>query len=370
MMKSGMLFIIAAILAVVFSSTVSAISATGTLYQGKFTSEKWLFEDAQNLKSNPHELQRFKSSRISFIVALKLRNTDQMHSEFLDVSNPKSKKYGKFYSPESLQSSFGPSSEAREKVMTFFGRIPGAHLEIGEYGDLLEVTAAISDIEGYLQTELGFVTHRNAKENHLLSDKKSIRAMSNLHIPEFIAEYISFVSLNTPVTHAKPRGTRTAKEQERLVNEKKMKEQVGSADASNAVRTINGNEEAIVRFPVYCADGSLNQQSPPCNTFAAADQPRFTFTFTEHANNPSNPFLLATEPTVYTVPASGAYCYNVFTTNTCSGNDGRNCTCLAKVSLSHSNHIIDLLISSFLSFVVAFPITKVYSTLSQCHFYL
>ena len=69
----------------VFISTLALVSAS--FYSGEFISDTW--------KLNPSEFVR-RETVVKFIIALKLRNVDNMQKEFLAVSNPKSSSYGKF----------------------------------------------------------------------------------------------------------------------------------------------------------------------------------------------------------------------------------------------------------------------------------
>jgi hypothetical protein len=95
-----------------------------------------------------------------------------------------------------------------------------------------------------------------------------------------------------------------------------------------------GNQEALAFFKPYCGLGaaSTNQENPPCASSDAVDMPTFTVSVSEHANELGNTYLTSQEPVVYTVPASTVYCYNTYTTAGCSGADGNNCTCIAKVT--------------------------------------
>ena len=75
-----MLYLLVSILACYLASVKS-------LYTGNFISSAWEL-DLSNFVE--------RSTQIRFIVALKLRDVEKMKEEFLSVSNPKSKAYGKY----------------------------------------------------------------------------------------------------------------------------------------------------------------------------------------------------------------------------------------------------------------------------------
>jgi hypothetical protein len=299
---------------------------TQALYTGEFQSNTWV----------PHDLPVDATMTAKFIVAFALRDVDHMHSTFLDVSNPTSKNYGKYLSLEEVSSRYGPSAAERAKVTDFFRAISGATvLENG--GDLFEVAAPIGSIHQALNTELGWVTHAGEK-----TAKKSLRARKAISLPADLHPLISFVSLNAPVNHAVPSASRTLA-QRRAKERKDAGIEVARDDHhDNALRDAEtgsvgisaGNQEALAFFKPYCGLGaaSTNQENPPCASSDAVDMPTFTVSVSEHANELGNTYLTSQEPVVYTVPASTVYCYNTYTTAGCSGADGNNCTCIAKVT--------------------------------------
>lgn len=258
--------------------------------------------------------------KMKFIVALKLRNVEEMHQEFLDVSMPSTSKYGNFLSLESISSRFGPRGEDKAKVVDFFASIPGATIDDGgKYGDMISVSAPIANVENFLKTKLSFKKHKLA-----LSPKRALRADAPLTIPRDIEEHISFVSLNSPVMHVIANG-------EKWIKDEKAK---AGDEAASAVLVSRGNEEALISFKPVCQDGSNNDANPPCANVGAA--PSFTISISAHANNKADPYLLNTDSTVFTVPNANVFCYNAYNGGACvpgnNGFNGRNCTCLTKVT--------------------------------------
>lgn len=309
------------------------VGCATALHQEAFTSTRWVFEDDHHDSAHLHaeanlasagehhhhaaaKPHPFEGHSISFIVAMKLRNGDQMQEDFLSISNPRSKHYAKYLSHEDLAQRYGPTETDTQRVVEYFHQIPGAEVEVGDFAQFLTVHAPIPAVEAHLNTKLGVVKHHTGA-----NPSKALRAKTDMHIPDDIAQHLDFVSLNAPVNHARPRAV-------------KSRQSVENSQAQEAlpVSVTTGNEEALVRFFAICGNGQINQVSPPCTNFGDAAVPALTFTFNEYANNPSNPFKLNTDPTVFTYPGEKAYCYNDFTAQTCSGNDGRNCTCVVKIS--------------------------------------
>jgi hypothetical protein len=200
---------------------------------------------------------------------------------------------------------------------------------------LFEVTAPVSSIHTSLKTELSWVTH-----SRKLTEKKSIRAVKPISIPEELHGLISFVSLNAPVNHVMPRAAKALAQRRREESAAAGRE-IKDDHHDNALHAVAagyvgispGNEEALAFFKPYCGLGATepNVQNPPCSTSSAANTPTFSIQVFKHANIQSNPYLLSEEPVTYTVPNTAVYCYNTYTTNSCGGNDGNNCTCVTKV---------------------------------------
>jgi hypothetical protein len=305
------------------------LAALGTLcqafYSGEFQSEVWLAEDTAV------ELDR----KVKFIVALNLREVKRMHGHLMDVSNPLSSSYGKYLTLEEAAATYGPHPHARRSVVDFFKTLPGAEVNAGEHGGLFEVTAPVSSIHDVLDTKLAWVSHK-----HKQTEKKSLRAMKSLKIPKELHEHISFISLNAPVNHVMPRAAKALAQRRReardAANVEVKDDHYDNAlfDAEAGTVGISpGNQEALAFFKPFCglAATETNQENPPCASSTAANTPTFTVQVSEHANIQGNTYLVSQEPTVYTVPASTVYCYNTYTTAGCSGADGNNCTCIAKV---------------------------------------
>jgi subtilase family serine protease len=292
------------------------LSLAWGLYQGRFESDFWAFSNDVS----------DRSASLKFVVALNLRNTDQMHNHFLEVSNPSSKSYGKFLTAKELDALYGPTIEAKRQVKAYFQAIPGTTVRMADYADLMEVTAPISEIEKHFSTTLGYVSHIYG-----LIPQKSLRAMNEISVPEDIANHISFISLNAPVNHVKARG---AKAVERL-----QEAQKSSEESANSVYITAGNNEALVRFQAYCYDALtlgqplvVNNQNPPCSTSGLVNVPLFQFAVSSYTNVKSNAWVLDTDPTVYPVTANKVYCYNNVTKVSCDGTgDAMHCYCVAKV---------------------------------------
>ena len=217
---------------------------------------------------------------MKFIVALKLRNADKMHSHFLSVSDPKSPSYGKFLTPQEMQDMYGPEPAGKKAVLNYFKQIPNAELNIGEHGDLLEVVAPVKHVEGALKTRLGWVASPSYPT-------RSIRSKTDLNIPDHISQHIDFVSLNFPVMQARGKFYDTQ-----------------ATKRVYSVSVTSGNEEAFVHFTPTCGDGQKNYMNPPCADLDISQIPYFSFSVK----------MFHTDAQLFSVPFSKVYCYNTFTT--------------------------------------------------------
>lgn len=201
---------------------------------------------------------------------------------------------------------------------------------------MFKVTASVLNIHNSLNTELGLFSHSKKR-----TEKKSVRAVKPLSIPQELHSSIAFVSLNAPVNHVMPRGAKALaqarKESRRSAGvEETLEHQFAQAVADVAaglVAITPGNEEALATFQPFCGLGATNpnQENPPCQSAAAADTPSIQIAVTEHANVLNNTYQINQEPTIYNVPLSSVYCYNNHTALACSGTEGSSCMCIAKV---------------------------------------
>ena len=250
------------------------------------------------------------ASAIHFFLGLKLKiGHDKLQHHLLDVSTPRSPNYGKHWSLEKVRREAYASEEVKQGIVNWLKESLGASAEVDASGAFVKVQSTVVDVERAFGTELGVFHHESGK-----STLRALRSLS-VTIPSHLEAHISFVSLNAPVMSIRTNA---------------LKSKTNSEASLATMKVGAGNKEAMASFQAYCSDGSLNVQSPPCKGDPSI--PSFTAVATTYANNRTDPFSLEQDPLRIELSSSSIGCFNSFTLKTCSGNDGKNCTCLAKVS--------------------------------------
>ena len=187
-------FIVLLLLTIV---NVTANVSNSGLYVGPFQSGHWV-PDTTEASTNPaaFHVQQHEQLSVKFIVALKHRDSKALKKELLDVSMPSSSKYGKHLSVTEIRSKFSPKQHEFDRVFDFFNDIPGAVVESNKVGSMLQVTAPLQSVEQHLMTKLAWFRHTDED-----TPKRSLRAVLGLYIPIEVQRIISFISLNSPISH-------------------------------------------------------------------------------------------------------------------------------------------------------------------------
>lgn len=178
--------------------TIVNVTASNTgLYVGPFQSGHWI-PDTTEASRDPKafHVQQHEQLPVKFIVALKHRDINALKKELLDVSMPSSHKYGKHLSVSDIRSKFSPTQREFDGVLNYFSSIPGAYVESNKIGSMLQVTAPLQSVEQHLMTKLAWFRHTEED-----TPKRSLRAISSLNIPSELQNIISFISLNSPISH-------------------------------------------------------------------------------------------------------------------------------------------------------------------------
>ena len=176
---------------------VTANVSNSGLYVGPFQSGHWV-RDTTEASTDPaaFHVQQHEQLSVKFIVALKHRDSKALRKELLDVSMPSSSKYGKHLSVTEIRSKFSPKQHEFDRVFDFFNDIPGAFVESNKVGSMLQVTAPLQSVEQHLMTKLAWFRHTDED-----TPKRSLRAVFGLYIPVELQRIISFISLNSPISH-------------------------------------------------------------------------------------------------------------------------------------------------------------------------
>ena len=187
-------FIVLLLLTIV---NVTANVSNSGLYVGPFQSGHWV-PDTTEASTDPaaFHVQQHEQLSVKFIVALKHRDSKALRKELLDVSMPSSSKYGKHLSVTEIRSKFSPKRHEFDRVFDFFNDIPGAFVESNKVGSMLQVTAPLQSVEQHLMTKLAWFRHTDED-----TPKRSLRAVFGLYIPVELQRIISFISLNSPISH-------------------------------------------------------------------------------------------------------------------------------------------------------------------------
>ena len=197
-----------------FLIAFAVIATVLAVHLGPFQSDSWLpHHESRNLGADRALLSMPRTA--SFVVALNHRTPAKMKEEFLAVSTPTNVQYGKHLQVDQIQAKYSPIGEDAQALVGFFEKIDSAVVQLNKVGTMLLVTAPIAAIEDYLSTSLAWHVHEDDWAALALSStttdvsaslpriKRSLRATSPIqNVPDEIGQFISFISLNTPISHS------------------------------------------------------------------------------------------------------------------------------------------------------------------------
>lgn len=207
-----------------------AFTAEAKPFLGSFSDSRWVQQEI------PHE-----DTVVSFYIAMNYPSPDKMREELLAISDPRKKdKYGKHLSLNTFKEKYSPSGEAMGAVKSFFLGMDGGREEITENlsGAMIKVTSRLSAIHKKFSTQL-------ALHEYGTSTQSILKAVTDLSLPAELEEYISFISLNAPVSPS-----------EFTYRRVKSAKKLMDVNAST-IGVTGGNKEAIVKFTPTCANGEL-----------------------------------------------------------------------------------------------------------------
>ena len=248
------------------------------------------------------DLSNHLSSKHTFYIAMKLRNKELLHNELMDISNPKSMRYGKYYAIHDIKSNFGPSDYIKYKVENFLAGLDGYH-EFSLAHDMIKVTASVESIENVFGTKLRYLKRD-------LDNKMSLKAIEALtKVPIDLHEHISFISLNSPI-HSIQADAYEIKHKSNVVNE------VLEYNVSIYQTTASA---ALIGFTPICPSNVLISE---CDYKISVTSYNSNYTYSYQIDSDSVDFSLKFNENVI--------CSDSYTDSSCTSST--NCTCLAKVA--------------------------------------
>lgn len=229
---------------------VSQVCSNSDLYVGPFQSGHWVPDTTESARDpSAFHVQQHDQLPTKFIVALKHRDVDMLKKELLAVSMPKSGSYGNHLSAAEIRRKYAPLEEDLQRIVSFFEQIPGSYVELNKVGNMLQVNAPLQSVEQHLRTKLAWFRHSDED-----TPKRSLRATSSLQIPEDIQSSISFISLNSPISHnVKPK--RMKSKVPRQMN-KFLKDDIPTEFTERSVRNVNSKEGSLTQSIRESADSS------------------------------------------------------------------------------------------------------------------
>eukprot|EP01132_Coremiostelium_polycephalum_P010073 gene10073-12348_t len=127
------------------------------------------------------------SSDISYLIALKLRNTNWIDQQLKEVSDPTSKNYGKVLSKEEIEEMTRPSQEHFDRVTNYL-KSHGIDC-VQREGDNLRIKTSIEKTEKLFHTHI----HKFAQPEGGKPDDFIFRREGNFQVPPEICDYVDLV---------------------------------------------------------------------------------------------------------------------------------------------------------------------------------
>jgi tripeptidyl-peptidase I len=106
----------------------------------------------------------------------------------MEISDPRSKKYGQYMSAQEVGDLFRPSGESIDKVREWLHNsgIDNERHDISAGRGWLKFEASVDELESLLATQYHIFHHRPTQEDHI--------GCSEYHVPQHIQEHIDFIT--------------------------------------------------------------------------------------------------------------------------------------------------------------------------------
>jgi len=176
------------------------------------------------------------------------------HDLLMEISNPKSKKYGQYLSAEEVGDMFRPKKESLKTVSDWLHNsgIESSRHNISAGRGWVKFEASVDELESLLYTQYHVYQHSESKEEHLGCDE--------YHIPESVRGHIDFitptVSMAVVETKEMKRKRATAAKEKRstTTNEKRATATGKSSGSLPVVVTpANLNPHALTEIACHVA---------------------------------------------------------------------------------------------------------------------
>jgi hypothetical protein len=127
---------------------------------------------------------------VTFTIALKQRNLDQLRQALYEVSDPSHLSYGKHWSREKILELVAPPAEHREIVRSWLKEASGnVKLSVDDRGDAFRVTTTIAVAEHLFETKLSFYV-----DSSVTRALPIVKFMGKFSLPSHIAPYVDMVT--------------------------------------------------------------------------------------------------------------------------------------------------------------------------------
>ena len=128
------------------------------------------------------------SAMIPLKIALVQSNLDNLDAYLLDIADPGSSNYGKYWTREAIVEAFRPSSKSVETVHSWLvddHGIDAARIRLGMNGGAFHLDVTVAEAEDILAAEYHVFRHGNGSE--------WVGIHGSYHLPEHISKYVDLV---------------------------------------------------------------------------------------------------------------------------------------------------------------------------------
>ena len=118
-------------------------------------------------RSDMRHLGRASISRKHTVIfEMSLRNEDKLEDTLIDVSDPKSKNWGKHWTRDEIAAFFGPADGALESVQAFLHEQEDVSYTVSSYGEFVTATASVKVWEDVFSAEFMELDQFVASSDH------------------------------------------------------------------------------------------------------------------------------------------------------------------------------------------------------------